>query len=401
MPRAFENVRVIDFSQVLAGPFAAAQLALLGADVVKIEHPCGGDQMRRLTTEGEWAARGLAPAFLGANPNKRAITLDLKHPRAKEVLTRLVEGADVVLENFRPGVMARLGFDYPWAKSVREDIVYCSVSGYGQEGPKSGLPAYDGVIQAGSGIMSVTGDPATGPVRVGFMVVDMTTALTAAFAIAAALYRRRTTGRGQWLDVAMTDAAIQIMNPIVSRYLVEGEVPTLIGNRSQARQGTADTWATRDGHLSIAVIADHMVAALCRALGHEAWATSERYRTTEGRVAHADEIRAEIGEILGGEASAVWLRRMAEQGVPAEPVADLASALGEPQLEHRGILMEVPAPEAERGQLTLPGLGFMADEDGPRAERRAPLLGEHTDEVLAELGYDAAAIRGLRDGGAI
>ena len=228
MAQAFENVRIIDFSQVLAGPWAATQLALLGADVIKIEQPGVGDMMRSLTTEGEWAARGAAPAFLGANTNKRAITLDLKHPRAGEVLARLVADADVVVENFRPGVMGRLGFDYPWAKAIREDIIYCSVSGYGQAGPKSHLPAYDGAIQAASGIMSVTGDAASGPVRVGFMVVDMTTAMTAGFAIASALYRRQATGEGQCLDVAMTDSAIQIMNPIVSRYLVEGQVPTLI-----------------------------------------------------------------------------------------------------------------------------------------------------------------------------
>ncbi len=401
MAQAFENVRIIDFSQVLAGPWAATQLALLGADVVKIEQPGAGDMMRSLTTEGEWAARGAAPAFLGANPNKRAITLNLKHARAGEVLERLVRGADVVLENFRPGVMKRLGFDYDWAKAIRDDIIYCSVSGYGQAGPKSHLPAYDGAIQAASGIMSVTGDPATGPVRVGFMVVDMTTAMTAGFAIASALFRRQTTGEGQRLDVAMTDSAIQIMNPIVSRYLVEGQVPTLIGNRSQTGQGTADTWATKDGHLSIAMITDRMAPALCRALGHEAWAAEARYASTEARVAHSKAIHAEIGEVLKGETTETWLARMDEQGVPAAPVADLPGALSEEQFEHRGVLMDVPAPEAEGGTVRIPGMGFVADADGPRGTRRAPLLGEHTDEVLMEIGYDPEQIEQLRADGAV
>ena len=401
MARAFENVRIIDFAQVLAGPWAATQLALLGADVIKIEQPGNGDMMRRLTTEGEWAERDLAPAFLGANPNKRAITLDLKHPRAGEVLARLVADADVVLENFRPGVMKRLGFDYEWARGLREDIIYCSVSGYGQEGPMAHLPAYDGAIQAASGIMSVTGDPASGPVRVGFMVVDITTAMTAGFAIASALYRRQVTGEGQRLDVAMTDAALQIMNPIVSRYLVDGAVPTLIGNRSQTGQGTADTWATRDGHLSIAMITDRMTPALCRALGRDDWAREARYASTEARVAHSAEIRAEIGEVLAGESTAHWLARFGAEGVPAAPVADLPAALAEDQLAHRGVIMDVPTPEAAAGTLPLPGLGFIADADGPRADRRAPLLGEHTDEVLGEIGYDADDIAALRADGAI
>jgi formyl-CoA transferase len=401
MSKAFENVRVIDFSQVLAGPYATAQLALLGADVIKIEQPGNGDMMRRLTTDGEWAERGLAPAFLGANPGKRAITLDLKHERAREIVGRLVEGADVVVENFRPGVMKRLGFDYETIRDIRPDIVYCSVSGYGQEGPKSGLPAYDGAVQASSGIMSVTGHPESGPVRVGFMVVDMSTALHAAFAISSALFRRQVTGEGQYLDVAMNDTAIQMMNPLVSRYLVDGEVPGLVGNRTQAKQGSADTWPTKDGHIAIAVITDRMVRGLCRALERPDWPETERFASVEGRIAHADAINREIAEVLAGETTATWLERLAPEGVPASPVHDVPTTLADPQLDHRGVLMRFEVPDSAAGEITLPGLGFTASPGAPGPARLAPTLGQHTDEVLAELGYDASEILALRDEGAI
>ncbi len=401
MSKAFESVRVIDFSQVLAGPFATQQLALLGADVIKIEQPGVGDMMRSLTSEGEWAARGLAPAFLGTNANKRGITLDLKHARAKEIVDRLIVDADVVVENFRPGVMKRLGLDYEAIRAVKPDIVYCSISGYGQEGPKSGLPAYDGAVQASSGIMSVTGHPETGPVRAGFMVVDMSTAVSTAFAIASALFRRQVTGEGQYLDVAMTDTAISMMNPMVSRYLVDGDVPELIGNLSQAKQGTANTWPTSDGHIAVAMISDRMAPALCRALGRPEWAETDRYRTTAGRIEHADAVHDEIAGLLAAETTETWLRRFEEAGVPASPVLDLPATLAEPQLDHRGVLMRISTPGRGDGEITLPGVGFIASDGSPGAERVAPVLGQHTDEVLVEVGYDEGEIRALREEGAI
>src|SRR5690606_34176038 len=207
MPKAFSGIRVIDFSQVLAGPFGAEQLALLGADVIKVEQPKGGDQSRTMMSDEAHARLGLSPMFLSMNSGKRSITLDLKHAAAKEIVHRLVRNADVVIENFKAGTMDRMGFGYEALKALNPKLIYCSVSGFGQTGPFAGAAAYDGAIQAASGMMSVTGHEETGPTRAGFTVVDLSTGLTAAFAIAAALFRRQVTGEGQHLDVAMLGVA--------------------------------------------------------------------------------------------------------------------------------------------------------------------------------------------------
>src|SRR4051812_17662948 len=227
MTKAFAGLRVVDFSQVLAGPFCTQQLALLGADVIKIEEPTQGDQSRGIMADNDIGRIGMSPYFLAMNANKRSMTLDLKHPRAKEVLTKLLANSDVLVQNFRAGVLERLGFGYEAVRAIRPDIVYCSISGYGQEGPYAGAPAYDGAIQAVSGMMGVTGHPDSGPTRIGFTVVDLGTALMAAFAIAGALFRRATTGEGQHLDVSMLDTSLSLMAPLISVYMNVGQAPEL------------------------------------------------------------------------------------------------------------------------------------------------------------------------------
>ena len=401
MTKAFEGVRVIDFSQVLAGPFAAEQLALLGADVIKIEQPGQGDQMRTMMAEGKHAALKLGPAFLGVNSAKRGITLDLKHEKAKEILDRLLQDADVVIQNFKAGVLDRLGYGYDAVRAIKPDIIYCSISGYGQQGPMAGKGAYDGAIQAASGMMSVTGNEETGPMRVGYMPVDISTGITAAFAIASALYRRSVTGEGQHLDVSMLDSAITMLNPVISNYLVGGKVPERLGNASPTHQGTADTWATKDGHVQMTVITDSMTAKMCEALGRPELTEDPRFATDQGRIDHNKEVYAEIGAILATEATAVWMERLGNAGVPVAPVHSVPDLMAFAQLEHRGVLMTMPAPQGLDGEITVPGAGFHASGGEPGSETPAPLLGQHTDEVLGELGYDAAAIAALRQDGVI
>jgi len=401
MAKAFEGVRVIDFSQVLAGPVATAQLALLGADVIKIEQPGAGDQARSMMADGIWAEQKLAPNFLGVNPGKRSITLDLKNPEAQAAVRRLLADADVVIQNFKAGVIDRLGFGYDAVKDIRPDVVYCAISGYGQQGPKAGVAAYDGAIQAASGMMSLTGTSDSGPLRAGFMVVDLATGMTAAFAIASALYRRKVTGEGQFLDVAMNDTAIAMMNPVVSNLLIGGWEPALIGNTSPTKQGTANTWRTADGWLTITVVTDRLTQRLCRGLGRPELAEDPHFRTESGRIDHAASVHAEIAAVLAGDSTANWVERLRAEGVPASPVNSLAAALREEQLDHRGVLMRLPAPNGVEQDITIPGAGFICNADSPGTDRPPPALGQHTEAVLNEIGYSAQEIAALREAGAI
>ena len=401
MTKAFKGIRVIDFSQVLAGPFAAGQLALLGADVIKVEQPGQGDQMRTMMAGTDLSALKLAPAFLGVNSNKRGITVDLKHPKAKDIMQRLFQDADVVVQNFKAGVIDRLGFGYDEVSAIKPDIIYCSISGYGQQGPMSGQGAYDGAIQAVSGMMSVTGTPDTGPLRAGYMPVDISTGITAAFAIASALFRRSVTGEGQHLDVSMLDSAITMLNPVIANYLVADKVPERLGNASPTHQGTADTWSTKDGHLQMTVITDSMTAKMCKALGRPDLVDDPRYATDQGRVDHNEEVFAEIGAIFATEPTAVWMERLGNAGVPVAPVHSVPDLMSFPQLDHRGVLMTLPAPPGMDGEITVPGAAFLASNGDPGADTPGPVLGQHTDEVLGEVGYEAADIAALRQDGVI
>ena len=244
--RALEGIRVVDFSQVIAGPFASQHLAYLGADVIKIEQPGVGDQGRGLLGDNDWGEAGLSPMFLSVNAGKRGITLDLKNPKAKEVVWKLIESADVLLENYKAGVIEKLGFGYEAVAKVRPGIVYCSVTGYGQTGPYAGAAAYDGAIQATSGMVAVTGLP-DHPVRAGFMSVDVPTAITATMAILGALVRKERTGKGQRLDVAMLDTAMTVLGPQMSNYLNTGADSPRVGNSSPALIPTAGVFTTSDG----------------------------------------------------------------------------------------------------------------------------------------------------------
>ena len=401
MTKAFEGVRVIDFTQVLAGPFAAGQLALLGADVIKIEQPGQGDQMRTMMANNDLAALKLSPGFLGVNTNKRGITVDLKHPDARQIIHRLLADADVVIENFKAGVIERLGYGYEAVRAVKADIIYCSISGYGQQGPMAGKAAYDGAIQAASGMMSVTGTPDSGPLRVGYMPVDVPTGITASFAIASALFRRSHTGEGQYLDVSMLDSAMTLLGPNIAKYTMAGMNTERVGNASPTSQGTGDTWPTKDGHIQMTVITDKMTAKMCDAFGRPDLTDDPRFATTEGRVEHAAEIKPIIGDILATKTTAEWTAILGPAGVPVAPVHSLEQLMDYPQLDHRGVMTTIPAPPGMDGEIKVTGAGFHASDGDPEGRTPGPLLGQHTDEVLAEFGFDGAAIQALRDDGVI
>ena len=252
MPQAFEGIRIIDFTQVLAGPFAVMQLALLGAEVIKVEQPETGDQTRGLMSNTR--NQGMSPSFMGMNLNKKSITLNLNSAEAKEIVKKLVLEADVLVENFKAGTMQRMGLSYEELLVVKPDLIYCSVTGYGQDGPKAGEAAYDGAIQASSGMMSQTGHPTTGPTRTGFMPVDMSTALNTAFAISTSLYRKAQTGKGQYIDVAMMDTAVVMQAAQYDNYLNQGNLVGLLGNASPTKQPTANLFPTKDGFIQVTAL---------------------------------------------------------------------------------------------------------------------------------------------------
>ena len=401
MAQAFTGVRILDFTQVLAGPFATQQLALLGADVIKIEQPGVGDQTRGLMNDPDDPAAGMAPAFLSCNLGKRSLTVNLKDPAARDIIERLVEQADVVVENFRAGVMERLGFGYQALKDIRADLIYCSISGYGQTGPKAGVAAYDGAIQADSGMMAITGHPTTGPTRTGYMPVDMGTALTAAFAISSSLFRRQATGLGQYLDVAMMDTAMVLQTVQVSNYLAHGKTPELLGNRSPTGHPTANSFATADGHVNVLALRDHQVEKLFIALGIPGTLEDPRFSTAGARVKNYQAARSLIAELMQQKTSARWLEIFAEAGVPAAAIRSYPEVLADKQFDHRHTFIDFPKPSDPDQQSRLIRASYQTDADSPDTDLPPPWLGEHSREILVSIGYTEDQIDALQAQGVV
>lgn len=390
-----EGVRVLDLTNVLAGPFAGYQLALLGADVLKVEIPGGGDLARRLGADPDLSAQDLGVSFLAQNSGKRSLTLDLKSEKGAEVFTRLVEQYDVVLENFRPGVMERLGFGWDRLQEINPRIVYCAVSGFGQSGPMSDRPAYDQIIQGLSGLMSVTGTPETAPLRVGAPICDSIGGLMAALGVASALVRRNQTGQGAFLDVSMLEAAIACMGWVASDQMIAGRAPVPMANenRTSAPSGTFDTG---EGKLNIAANKQEQFEALCKALGREELLSDPRFVTREDRKSNRDILKIELEATLGTRSAAEWDRILLHTGVPAAPVVTVGAALQSSQIRDRGLVTRVESPATEGGALPVLGSAIHVDRRAINPKTRPPLLGEHTEQVLREIGYDDQQIDDLR-----
>lgn len=396
MAKAFENIKVADFSQVLAGPFATQQLALLGAEVVKVELRGAGDQARGMLTSGWYRENRMSPLYLSVNAGKRSMTLNLKHERAKDIVHRLVKDSDVFIQNFKGGVIDRMGFGYEAIKEINPSIVYCSISGYGQEGPKAGAAAYDSAIQAAAGMITTTGYPENGPTRIGFTVVDMTTGITAAYAIAAALFRRQVTGEGQFLDVAMLDSALTQLGPLVANYTVAGEAPKLNGNASLTGLACAEQYPCKEGYVLLAVLLDNQVAALFDVLGKPDLIEDPRFATHQDRLDHYDDLRATLEALFQGDTAANWVPKLAAAGAPASELLTVPQAVEQPQLQHRNVIMDLPPPAGMDQAIRTVGSGFQSPSDTPGTDVPPPGIGEHTDEILAELGYDSETIASLR-----
>ncbi|MEO1001315.1 MAG: CoA transferase, partial [Pseudomonadota bacterium] len=334
MAGALQGVRVLDLTNVLAGPFCCHQLAQFGAEVVKVEAPGRGDLARQLGADPALNARGMGVSFLAQNAGKASVTLNLKDPEGKALFLRLVATADALVENFRPGVMARLGLGYEVLREVRPELVYCAISGFGQEGPWRDRPAYDQIVQGVSGVMAITGDAESAPLRVGYPIADTIGGMTAAFAVAAALNARP---RGAFLDVSMLDAVLATMGWAVSNHLIAGVPPTPNGNENLT-SAPSGTFAAGDGPINIAANKDEQWLALARHLGLEALTRDPAYATREARKRNRAALKVALEAVLTTRPAEAWERELNALGVPAGAVLSVEAALGTEQVAGRGLL---------------------------------------------------------------
>jgi CoA:oxalate CoA-transferase len=400
MSSALHGIRVLDLTNVLAGPYCAYQLALMGAEVVKVEVPGEGDLARQLGAEPALNARRMGASFLAQNAGKKSLTLNLKSADGKAVLHRLVQSSDVLVENFRPGVMDRLGLSYEELAESNPALIYCAISGFGQDGPMKSAPAYDQIVQGLSGMMSITGTPQTAPLRVGYPVADTLAGMTAAFAIASALVRRLSSGEGAFIDVSMLDSALGSMGWVVSNYLTAGVEPGAHGN-DNFTASPSGAFQARDGMLNIAANKQQQFVALAAALDIEGLAGDPRFAGREDRKRHRAALTELIEEKLKTRTCAEWTALFTKIGIPAGAVLTVPQALALPQVRERGLLKTFEHVPGVEGPLTVARSGFKLSGGDPDVESPPPTLGQHTDEVLRSVGYSAAQIERLRDAGAV
>ena len=389
-----QGIRVLDLTNVLAGPFCCHQLAHMGADVIKVEARNTGDLARQLGADVELNQRNMGVSFLAQNPGKRSITLNLKNARAKAVFRKLVATADVVVENFRPGVMDRLGVGYAELLKVNPRLVYCAISGFGQSGPLRDLPAYDQIIQGMSGVMSITGNAQSAPLRVGYPVADTIGGMTAAFAVAAALANPKRT-EGVFIDVSMLEATLATMGWAVSNYLVAGRVPTPMGN-DNVTASPSGTFKTGDGLLNIAANKQEQFESVCRVVGHPEWITDARFADRFARLKHRDELKSLLEQAMQSRSTEDWWRALNDVGVPAGPVYSVPQVLQTPQIATRGMVATYENVPGVGRDVRLVRTGFKLNGEAPSVDAPPPQLGQHTDTLLAELGFSDEDIQSLK-----
>ncbi|RWO83645.1 CoA transferase [Mesorhizobium sp.] len=384
MTELLSGIRVLDLTNVLAGPYCAYQLALLGADVIKVEAPQGGDLARQLGGSPKLNSAGMGASFLAQNAGKRSVVLDLKKQADRERFFDLVASADALVENFRPGVMDRLGLGYEALKAVRPGLVYCAISGFGQTGPMRDNPAYDQIIQGLSGIMSITGTPETAPLRVGYPVADTLGGLVGAFAITSALVRQKTSGEGAFLDVSMLECTLSALGWPVSNYLTAGIDPKPMGNENMTA-APSGTFRTGDGLVNIAANKQEQFVALCRLIGRPELASDVRFAERETRKRNRAALKVEIEDALAGASAAAWEEMLNRAGVPAGRVLTIPQVLAEPQVLERRVTANFDDVAGMDKPLTVLRGGFMVDGEAPLPTKPPPALGEHMGEVFADL----------------
>jgi len=391
------GIRVLDVTNVLAGPFCSYQLVLMGAEVIKIEQPGSGDLARRLGADRATAAKLMGASFVAVNAGKQSVTLNLKQEAAKNIFKQLARQSQVVIENFRPGVMERLGLDYAILSKINPRIVYCAVSGFGQHGPLSSRPAYDQVIQGMSGVMSVTGDKDSTPLRVGYPVCDTVGGITAAFTICAALVDAASSGRGRMIDISMLESTLATMGWVVSNYLNAGTVPVPLGNENFTA-APSGTFRTADGLLNIAANESYQYEKLCDLLDRPDLKTDLRFADRDIRKQNREAINRELQAVLLTRGAAEWEKLLIEAGVPAGRVLSVPEILDHPHLAERRFITRFPDVDPPQ---TLTGGGYRISDDDAVPPGPAPTLSQHTDTWLRKLGYSNVQIEDLRANGVI
>ncbi len=396
MNGALEGIGVVDLSRVLAGPYCTMMLGDLGAEVIKIEQPGVGDGTRQW---GPPFAGGESAYYLAINRNKRSLTLNLKHEKGKEILLELVKQGDILVENFRTGTMERMGLGYERLRAVNPALIFCSITGYGPDGPYQDRAGYDFVIQAQGGIMSITGPVEGPPMKVGVAIVDITAGLYAATAILAALQSRASTGRGQRIDVSLLEAQVAWLANVGSNYLISGEVPRRYGN-AHPNIVPYEAFQTKDRYIALGVGTDRQFRRFCQLAGCGELADDPRFATNPARVEHRETLVSILQEIFLTKSADEWLALLVEAEIPCAPINTIDRVFADPQVQARQMVQEVPHPTA--GKVRLAGIPFKLSGTPAEIKRHPPLLGEHTEEILSTLlGYSREEIESLRTKGVI
>lgn len=406
MAGALSHIRVLDLSRILAGPWAGQILADLGADVIKVERPGPGDDTRGWgppwIKDDQGQDTSVASYYLCANRNKRSITVDITQPEGQDIVRRLAAQSDVVLENFKLGGLKQYGLDYDSLKAVNLRLVYCSITGFGQDGPYAPRAGYDFLIQGLGGLMSITGrpdgEPGAGPMKVGVALTDILTGLYATNAVLAALAWREKSGEGQYIDMALLDVQVACLANQAMNYLATGSNPRRMGNAHPSIVPYQD-FPTADGHMILAIGNDGQFARFCEVAGRPELAADARFATNRARVENRAELIPLLNEITATRTTTEWIAQLEARAVPCGPINGLAEVFADPQVQARGLAVKMPHPEA--GEVPLVASPIRLSKTPVEYRRAPPLVGEHTDEILADLGVDAAGIAGLRERGVV
>ncbi|HLS09276.1 CoA transferase [Lentibacillus sp.] len=380
MAGALENIKILDLSRVLAGPYCTMILGDLGAEVIKVEAPGGSDETRKW---GPPFQNGVSAYYLCANRNKKSITLDLKSEKGHEAIKELVRESDVIINNFKTGTMQRLGLDYETLADINPGIVYCSITGFGETGPYKDMPGYDFIIQAMSGLMSITGDSESGPKKVGVAITDILTGLYACIGIQGALLERTQSGKGQKLDLSLYDSAVSALVNVGSNYLMAGKIPEALGNQ-HANIVPYQTFDTKDGQMVIAVGNDHQFQRLCNILEKPEYASDERFRTNPDRVASRDDLIPLLQKAFVTKSTAYWQEKCHENNIPCGPIQTIDEVANDPQLNERNMFVDASHPTA--GDIRMIGSPLKFSRTPANVRRHPPDAGEHTNDILEQLG---------------